>query len=70
MSGLARDLGCPDRRAVVIAHAEVAATCRSALIDAEAGYRAGDGAALGGALRRLVAALRGATARDKVFRLD
>jgi hypothetical protein len=58
VSGLARDLGVPDRRAVTIAHAEVAATCRSALIDAEAGYRAGDQGALVGALRRLVGALR------------
>ncbi|KAL4429558.1 hypothetical protein ABPG77_008607 [Micractinium sp. CCAP 211/92] len=38
--GLAHDLGVPDAKVVTIVHAEVAALCRGALIDAEAAYRA------------------------------
>ena len=41
ISGLAHDLGIPDKRAVTIVHAMVAAECRGALIGAEAGFRAG-----------------------------
>ncbi len=40
MCGLAHDLGVPDAKVVTIVHAEVAALCRGALIDAEAAYRA------------------------------
>lgn len=40
MCGLAHDLGVPDAKVVTIVHAEVAALCRGALIDAEAAFRA------------------------------
>lgn len=58
ISGLATDLGMPEKRAVTITHAEVAAACRSAIIDAEAGYRAQDNAGVFRALGRLVAMLK------------
>lgn len=57
VSGLAHDLAVPDKRAVTIVHAEVAATCRGALIDAEAAYRIGSQDDLVRALQRLVVCL-------------
>ncbi|KAI3435813.1 hypothetical protein D9Q98_001871 [Chlorella vulgaris] len=56
--GLAHDLGVPDKRAATIVHAEVAAVCRSALIDAEAAYRAGNQSDILTALIRLAATLQ------------
>lgn len=58
MCGLAHDLGVPDRRAVTIVHAEVASTCRSALIDAEAAYRSSNQSDILLALIRLAGALQ------------
>lgn len=58
MCGLAHDLGVPDKRAATIVHAEVAALCRAALIDAEAAYRAGSQGDLLLALARLAGALQ------------
>jgi hypothetical protein len=58
ISGLATDLGVPEARAITITHAEVAATCRSALIDAEAAYRSGKAQELVQALRRMVSTLQ------------
>lgn len=58
ISGLATDLGVPEARAITITHAEVAATCRSALIDAEAAYRSGKAQELVQSLRRMVSTLQ------------
>ena len=57
VSGLAHDLTVPSKRAIIITHGEVAATCRSALIDAEAAYRAADESRLLYSLGRMVAIL-------------
>jgi hypothetical protein len=58
VSGLATTLDVPEARAITITHAEVAAACRSAMIDAEAGYRAQDNAGVFRALGRMVAMLK------------
>jgi hypothetical protein len=57
ISGLAGDLTVPSKRAITITHGEVAATCRGALIDAEAAFRAGDQNRVLYSLGRLVATL-------------
>lgn len=57
ISGLAGDLTVPSKRAITITHGEVAATCRGALIDAEAAFRAGDQNRVLISLGRLVATL-------------
>jgi hypothetical protein len=57
ISGLAGDLTVPSKRAITITHGEVAATCRGALIDAEAAFRAGDQNRVLFSLGRLVATL-------------
>jgi len=57
VSGLAGDLAVPSKRAITITHGEVAATCRGALIDAEAAFRAGDQDRVLHSLGRLVATL-------------
>ncbi|PSC68311.1 hypothetical protein C2E20_8034 [Micractinium conductrix] len=56
--GLAHDLGVPEQRAITIVHAEVAARCRAALIDAEAAFRAGNQADLLMALVKMAGALQ------------
>jgi hypothetical protein len=53
VAGLAEALGVPPRRAVTIAHAEVAAAARQALIDAEAAYRSNSEEGVGRALHAL-----------------
>ncbi len=57
ISGLAGDLTVPAKRAITITHGEVAATCRGALIDAEAAFRAADQDRVLYSLGRLVATL-------------
>lgn len=57
VSGIASDLGVPEKRTITIVHAEVAATCRSSLIDAEAAYRARNESDLLRALRKMVLTL-------------
>lgn len=57
VSGLANDLTVPAKRAITITHGEVAATCRAALIDTEAAFRAGDENRVLYSLGRMVATL-------------
>lgn len=58
VSGLATDLGVPEERAITIVHAEIAAMCRNALIDAEAAFRAQDEGLLSRSLSKIMHALQ------------
>ena len=58
VSGLAVDLGVPEERAITIVHAEIASTCRNALIDAEAAFRAQDEMLLSRSLSKIMHALQ------------
>lgn len=58
VSGLATDLGVPDERAVTIVHAEIASTCRNALIDAEAAFRSQDERLVSKSLSKILHALQ------------
>ena len=58
VSGLAMDLGVPEKRAITIVHAAVAAACRSALIEAEVGFRAGNEEEILRSLGKMVSNLR------------
>lgn len=57
ISGLALDLGVPERRAISIVHGEIAKECKGALIDAEAAFRASDQKLLSDSLSRVIRAL-------------
>lgn len=58
VSGLAHDLTVPDSRAITITHAEIAASARALLIQAEAAKRVGDEGEILAVLLRLSAMLR------------
>ena len=58
VSGLATDLGVPEDRAITIVHAEIASTCRNALIDAEAAFRSQDERLISNSLSKVLHALQ------------
>lgn len=58
VSGLATDLGVPEDRAITIVHAEIASTCRNALIDAEAAFRAQDERLISRSLSKILHAIQ------------
>lgn len=57
IAGIAHDVGTPDQRAITIAHAEAAAACRAAAVDAEAAFRSRNEVDFARALHRIMSIL-------------